>query len=170
MSTSLVFTFIATDKPGLIEKLSRIVSSHGGNWLESSMSQLAGQFAGITRVQVSAENLQSLRDALTSLSSEEFTVVVQTGLAATTQEGEEHKLHVIGNDRPGIVREVTAALSARGINVVKMTTQLTSAAMTAEPLFEAAAIIRLGSNGDLTELQDSLDDIAEDLTVDITLE
>ena len=53
MSTSIVFTFIGNDKPGLVGKLSNTVSENGGNWLESRMSQLAGHFAGIARIQIS---------------------------------------------------------------------------------------------------------------------
>ena len=43
---SLVLTLIGPDRPGLVERVSDVVASHGGNWLESRMAHLAGQFAG----------------------------------------------------------------------------------------------------------------------------
>ena len=52
MNTYLVLTVIADDKPGLVETLAEVIADHKGNWLESSMSQLAGKFAGILRVSV----------------------------------------------------------------------------------------------------------------------
>ena len=48
----LVLTIIAADKPGLVERIAQNIASHGGNWLESRMAHMAGQFAGILRVSV----------------------------------------------------------------------------------------------------------------------
>ena len=50
MSVSLVLTVIGPDRPGLVEALSQSIASHDGNWLESRMAKLSGQFAGIVRV------------------------------------------------------------------------------------------------------------------------
>jgi glycine cleavage system regulatory protein len=48
--TFLVLTVIGDDRPGLVGELSAAIAAHQGNWLESSMSHLAGKFAGIVRV------------------------------------------------------------------------------------------------------------------------
>src|SRR5258708_1142979 len=50
MQLSLVMTVIGEDRPGLVDSVAGIVADHGGNWLESRMSRLGGQFAGILRV------------------------------------------------------------------------------------------------------------------------
>ena len=60
----LVLTIIAADKPGLVERIAQNIAAHGGNWLESRMAHMAGQFAGILRVSVPAENRQALVNAL----------------------------------------------------------------------------------------------------------
>ncbi len=52
MTTYLVLTVIGKDKPGLVESLSQVIVENSGNWLESSMCQLAGKFGGILRVSV----------------------------------------------------------------------------------------------------------------------
>jgi len=52
-----VLTLIGPDRPGLVESVAARVAAHGGNWLESRMAHLAGQFAGILRVEVPAERL-----------------------------------------------------------------------------------------------------------------
>src|SRR5690242_16200537 len=75
MTTAMVFTFIGADKPGLVQKLAQTVGDHGGNWLESRMSELAGQFAGIVQVAVDQAQLPALRAALLALSGSELTVV-----------------------------------------------------------------------------------------------
>ncbi len=171
MTTSVVFTFIAKDKPGLVERLSQTVSDHGGNWLESRMSHLAGQFAGITRVQVSNAQSEALSAALSALSSDELLVIVQPGTSAVTdQPSQQRQVSIIGNDRPGIVLEVSSALAARNINVSEMDSNITSAAMTAQPLFEATVSIELPASQQLHELSEKLDEIANDLAIDIKLE
>jgi glycine cleavage system regulatory protein len=167
----MVFTFIGADKPGLIDKLAQTVSRCGGNWLESRMSELAGQFAGIVEVAIAESQEPQLRSALLALASDGLTVVVADRQAALDDSGYRRlRLSIIGNDRPGIVREVANALATRQINVREMDTSITSAPMTADPLFEAVAEIQVPQSLDLAELNDVLDEIAELLTVDIDLE
>ena len=171
MSVSIVFTFIGADKPGLIERLSKTVSENDGNWLESRMSQLAGQFAGIARVQVTDNQADALTQALRQLSGKDLEISIQSSQqGANATDYRLMHLSLIGNDRTGIVRELSSALASRQINVCEMNTNVTSAPMTAEPLFEATAQIQVPINLDLGELSDSLDEIANELAVDITLD
>jgi glycine cleavage system regulatory protein len=171
MSSSLVFTFISADRPGLIEQLAQTVSQCGGNWLESRMSELAGQFAGIVQVEIADERRLALRSALLGLRETGLTVVVaDDSVAADGNKHRQLRLSILGPDRPGIVREVASALAARQINVQAMDTVITSAPMTAEPLFEAVADIQVPKALDLSELNARLDEIADALTVDIDLE
>jgi glycine cleavage system regulatory protein len=171
MANSLVFTFIAADKPGLVEHLAQTVSSQGGNWLESRMSQLAGQFAGIVQVEIAAPKRANLRAALLDLAGVGLTIVVADDTPAPLEKRRRHlRLSIIGNDRPGIVLEVATALTRHHINVLEMDTAITSAPMTAEPLFEATADIEVPPTLDVRELNQQLDEIADALTIDITLE
>ena len=171
MSTSIVFTFIGNDKPGLVEKLSNTVSEQGGNWLESRMSQLAGYFAGIARIQISDDKADQLRAALNALSGEDLSINLEDrAIDDNTSDYTNIKLSLLGNDRPGIVKELSSALAALQINVCEMNTNVTSAPMTAESLFAASAEIQAPITLDLAQLTDRLDEIANQLDVDIRLE
>jgi glycine cleavage system regulatory protein len=171
MSKPLVFTFVGADKPGLVEKLSQTVAAHGGNWLESRMSELAGQFAGIVKVEVSKEQAPALRAALLGLSAQQLSVVVADTQGEESHAGMRHlRLRIVGNDRPGIVREVSHALASRRISVSEMDTSVSSAPMSGDLLFEAVAQIRVPQALDLEELNTQLDAIADALTVQIDLE
>jgi glycine cleavage system regulatory protein len=171
MTKPLVFTFVGADKPGLVEKLSQTVAAHNGNWLESRMSELAGQFAGIVKVEVRKEQAAALRAALLALSEHQLSVVVADSQGETPAGGfRQLRLSIVGNDRPGIVREVSHALAARQISVSEMDTSITSAPMSGDPLFEAVAHIRVPQALDLDELNNQLDSIADALTVQIDLE
>jgi glycine cleavage system regulatory protein len=55
MQISLVLTLIAADRTGLVESVARVVAECGGNWLESRMCKLGGEFAGILRIEIPSE-------------------------------------------------------------------------------------------------------------------
>ncbi|EIF43205.1 ACT domain-containing protein [gamma proteobacterium BDW918] len=171
MNSSLVFTFLGQDRPGLVERLADIVADHQGNWLESRMTQLAGQFAGIVRVAVNETDVDELSNALCSLNIEGLTIHIQPGVSdpAPGASGKQCKLHILGNDRPGIVREVSRALKQQQINVIEMSSNITSAAMSGDALFEAHVSAQMPAGCDFDELEDSLDAIAEQLDVDIVV-
>ena len=76
MTTPLVITVISADKPGLVESLAQVINRHGGNWLESRMARMAGQFAGILRVDVANDQLEALRIDLDGLSAQGINVQV----------------------------------------------------------------------------------------------
>src|SRR5215510_7265224 len=61
---SLVLTVIGDDRVGLVQALADAVSTHGGNWEQSQMAELAGKFAGIVVVTVPADRISDLTGAL----------------------------------------------------------------------------------------------------------
>jgi len=52
---SFVLSFVAMDRPGLVEKLSQTLTVAGGNWLESRMARLAEKFDDIALLDKSRE-------------------------------------------------------------------------------------------------------------------
>ena len=72
----LVLTVFAPDKAGQVERIAQCIAEHGGNWLESRLSRMAGQFAGILRVGVPAEAYDELVDALQGLSAQGIRVLI----------------------------------------------------------------------------------------------
>lgn len=170
MQLAFVMTLIGPDRPGLVESVARVVAEHGGNWLESRMAHLGGQFAGIVRVQVPREHEVGVVRALKALESEGLTVVVHSD-APTRPEGERtlRLLELVGQDRPGIVREVSHALASFGVNVEELHTELSSAAMSGETLFKARAVVSVPPTCDLAALRARLEQIAADLIVDVSL-
>ena len=80
------------------------------------------------------------------------------------------RLHLVGQDRPGIVREIAQVLANRGVNVEELHTECQSAPMSAEVLFVATAKLRVSDELGINDLRSALEQIASDLMVDITLE
>src|ERR1700709_662631 len=112
---SLILTVVGPDRPGLLRALSETVGARGGSWLESRMAMLAGQFAGIVLV----EAPESLLDDLRALESQGLRIVVQNGspsVVAAAAAEPRLALEVVGNDRPGIVRDIAQILAGNGVN------------------------------------------------------
>jgi len=166
----LVLTVIGSDRPGLVELVSRIVAGHGGNWLESRMSRLGGEFAGIIRVEIAPSSEPALTRDLAALGSQGLTVVCRSGGVEPPAARRFAALDLVGHDRPGIVRDISQALARAGANVEELTTSCESAAMSGEPLFKAAIKIGLPEGFDLASIRHELEEIASNLLVDISLE
>ncbi len=170
MQRLLVMTVIGPDRPGLVESVANLVAEQGGNWLESRMSRLGGQFAGILRVEVPGENERSLVEALEALEPRGLTVVVHPDQPeAPAPPTRQNVLEIVGQDRPGIVREISHALASFGINVEELQTECVSAAMSGEALFKARARLSLPESCNAAEVRQKLERIAEDLIVEISL-
>ena len=167
MNTYLVLTVIADDKPGLVETLAEVIADHKGNWLESSMSQLAGKFAGILRVSVSASDTQTLIDALSSLPAELKLVVEQAETEELVDAPTTVDLNLVGNDRPGIIREISHALAMLSVNVKQLSSYCEPAPMSGDVLFRAQAVLQVSTEISLESLQGELEQLADDLIVEL---
>jgi glycine cleavage system regulatory protein len=171
VKTSYIVTFIGDDRPGLVEQLSGVIEQNSGNWHESRLSQLGGKFAGLILVSLPQERGPALEAELRALSSSGLSVrVTATSDIPATEGSRDIELSLIGPDRPGIVREVSKALAAQQINVVEMDSSVSSAAMSAELLFQASIRATIPQDADMDELQEVLDEIANTMTLEIDID
>jgi glycine cleavage system regulatory protein len=162
---------IGRDRPGLVESIASIVAKHGGNWHESRMCRLGGEFAGILRVHVNAAHEPALVEELKGLQARGLSVLVCPGRDDTaTTPSRLAELELVGQDRPGIVREISHALAGKGVNVEELATECCSAPMSGETLFKARAKLRIPESCPLQDLRQELERIAGNLVVDVTLE
>jgi glycine cleavage system regulatory protein len=169
MQIPLVMTIIGPDRSGLVESVARAVADHGGNWLESRMCRLGGEFAGLLRIEIPAANKSSLLAALQELQKDGLQIVIRTDeLGAGSASGRQMKLEIVGGDRPGIVREITSALARANVNVEEFSSEVSSAPMSGETLFKATARLQLPEGCDLAALKKDLEKIAADLFVDVS--
>jgi len=168
MQIPLVMTIIGKDRTGLVESVARIVAEHDGNWLESRMCRLGGDFAGILRVHVPAAKRAALEKQLTALS--ELSIVIRADENATADPILQFAtLEVFGHDRPGIVREFTGALATQGVNVEELSTERTSAPMSGEPLFKATAKLSIPGGLAMGSLRQSLEQKLPGMTVEVSV-
>ena len=165
--TFLVLTVIGDDRPGLVGELSAAIAAHQGNWLESSMSHLAGKFAGIVKVAVPGAQAEALKAALGRLAA--LKVMAESSAEKSVPAGRRLKLALVGHDRIGIVREVSQVLAKHAVNVENLETHTTSAPMSAEILFHCEADLTAAPDFNARALKAELEKLSDDLMVDISL-
>jgi glycine cleavage system regulatory protein len=175
MLATLVMTVIGADRPGLVQMVAARVADHGGNWLESRMCHLGGQFAGILRVEVGRDQRDGLVNALRTLEVDGLRIIIHAeggavvagapdsaaGLLAT--------LELVGQDRPGILRSVSGVLARHGVNVEELSSERVSAPMGGGTLFQAKATVFVPAAVKLCDVRADLERIATDLMVDLKL-
>ena len=169
MPTSLVMTFIGRDRPGLVNAIASRVAAQGGAWLESKLARLAGEFAGIVRVEAPAGKVEALKAALSELAAEGLRVTVETSSAAEPEIRANVTLDLLCLDRPGIVRDVTDTLSSLGVNIEEFESGLVSAAFSGETMFKARARLRAPQSLTIDELRRRLEKLAGEMMADISL-
>jgi len=165
----LVLTVIAEDQPGLVERLADCIVRHGGNWLDSRMARMAGQFAGILQVAVPASAQNELFDALRELEGQGIRVLLAPSGSAPGRSWRMVRLQLVSNDRPGIVRDIARLLARHGVNLESLETEIAPAPMTNESLFHANADLAVPSDLPLEQLQQHLETLADDLMVELKL-
>jgi len=168
MTASLVVTVVGPDRPGIVNQLSDVARRFDANWAGSRMASLAGQFAGIVHFEVADAKADALAGALRELGSSGLQVVIARG-ASPVPGGPARriKLSLVGNDRPGIVRELSGALARRGVSIEELHTAIESAPMSAEPLFRFDARVSVPANVADDDLRGELEALANELMVDL---
>jgi glycine cleavage system regulatory protein len=167
--SSLVLTVVGDDRAGLVAALADVVSAHGGNWEHSQLAELAGTFAGIVVVSVPDDRVGALREALHQLDGL-LKVTVHAGAAEPAPDDRpELTVSVLGNDHPGIVRDISAVLSRHSISIENLTSETREAPMAGGRLFEARVVARVPRDADLAAVRADLEELAAEILVDISL-
>ncbi|WP_193213515.1 glycine cleavage system protein R [Luteolibacter marinus] len=167
MLVSVVMTVLAADRPGLVRTLAETVAANGGSWQESRMARLAGQFAGILRVECPADQVEPLLAALAGLEGQGLAIQARREESAPAADRETLSLDIVGNDRPGIIRALSAAIAGAGANVEDLSTSLESAPMSGHPIFHAKGLVSLPAEGDAAGLLAAIEQLGPDLSVSI---
>ena len=162
----LVITVIGTDRAGLVSALAGVVADHEGNWTRSQLAELAGAFGGIVVVEVPDARVAAFTAA--ALAIDGLEVVVQGGQEAATPTARQVTLEVLGNDRPGIVKEISRVVARHGLSILELTTDTREAPMTGGRLFEARLTVEVNDPSDLDAVRADLERIAAELMVDLS--
>lgn len=164
-----VLSVVGSDRPGLTKALAAAVLSAGGNWLESHLSRLGGLYVGSVLVELAEARTEALRAAVAAVDAAGLEVRIAPALEAAKAAGETLEFTLVGQDRPGIVNQVTAAVSELGANIETFETWLSSEAHSGAPLFHMDANLRLPVGLEAAKVQAALEAISGEIMVDVAV-
>lgn len=165
----LVLTVVGDDRVGLVAALAQKVSDAGGNWEQSELAELAGAFAGIVLVTVPDDRADELTASLQSLDGL-LKVAAHSGSPASVRASTQTlAFTVLGNDRPGIVRDVTAAITAHALSIDSFRSRTLEAPMAGGTLFEATVVVSVPKGADAEAISRALEALAGEIQVDLTV-
>lgn len=167
--THLVLTAVGDDREGLVAALSQALEQHGGNWLDSQFARLAGKFAGIVLVELPAEKVAAFTDAAAGLREETGWKVEATPGGDEGGEGHDVQIHLVGADRPGMVRQISSALAEQHASIKSFHSWTHAAPQSGGVLFEADAVVTLPAGVEVDSVRGALEPIADELMVDLQL-
>ncbi|MEE4245795.1 MAG: ACT domain-containing protein [Kangiellaceae bacterium] len=168
MKEKLLITLVGDDKPGLIEQLSDVVRLNHGNWLESRLSHLGGQFSGLILAEFLSEDLEQAIEALSELTTQGLSVSASPSQIKPIPDL--LNIQVVGNDKPGIINEISQALYRAHANVESLQTEVEPAPMSGGMLFKAHMQVSLPTKMTAADLQKELETVANDLMIDFTVD
>jgi glycine cleavage system regulatory protein len=169
MQTKVILSVIGADRPGLTQALAVAVQESGGNWLESRLTRLGGSYVGSVLVELPEAALETLRDKAAHVDATGLKVSIATTGPAETAAGTLIELSLVGQDRPGIVKEVSAALARLGVNIEELETGTEDEAWSGNRLFRGVLALRVPAGISAAAVQDALEAISGEIMVDFTM-
>ena len=170
MTTPLVLTFVGRDRPGLVNAISERIASAGGTWLESRLVRLAGEFAGVVLVAAPHDKFEALAATLAGLEAAGLRVTISPSATAVAAVSDRLvALSIVGHERPGIVRDVTQALTRLGVNIEEFSSGVEGEPFTGAEMFRADLRIRLPDGLGLDALRGTLERLAAEIMVDLSV-
>ena len=170
MATHFVITATGPDRIGIVNQVTEILIEFGANVEESRMSRLGGEFALILLIALPEDKAVQFPNGIKRLEQIPLTVTVRptdTSSASAFRGYVPYEIVVTGADHEGIIHQVARYLSAKGINIDNLETQVIYAAGTGTPIFSMSALVQTPASISISELRQNLAQIGNDTGTDI---
>lgn len=169
-TVALVVTVVGPDRPGIVSQIAERAQRHGANWSASRMARLAGEFAGMVHFDVPPDSADRLAESLRGLAANGLQVTVarsSEGTPSPSLRGVE--LELVGDDRVGIVSQLTRLLAERGISIETIHTEIVRAGAPGKQTFKIGAHLLVPVALSIDALRAELGALANTMMVDIAL-
>jgi glycine cleavage system regulatory protein len=118
MNTQFMATIAGEDRPDLLKILAAKTHALEGRWLNSKISRLEGQIAGIIKIDIPSANLFALKTDFNSIPN--FHVSTSEVKLVAITECDQLQLKIEANDRPGIISDIMHFLDDKGVTIEHM--------------------------------------------------
>lgn len=169
-TVSVVATVSGADRQGIVSSIAERAKRYQANWTASRLARAAGEFAGMVHFEVAPENADAFVQALKGLEAGGLQLVVTKSSAA--QVSTTHRvldLHLVGDDRVGIVSSLTGMLTARSISIETMQTEVIRSSAEGKSTFKITAQLLVPASVRSEALEQELGSLANEMMLDIAL-
>ncbi len=179
MLKKFLLTAFCKDRPGIVADISQVIYENGCNLEDSTMTNLAGEFAIILLFSpLSAGEETDLEE---KLSMECRRLEREKGITAFIRpfSHEERKpkadyyaknLHVEGQDQAGIVYKVSRFLADSDINISTLNSEMKLSPESGAAIYSMTLLVEIPQKVSLQSVEQGLNQIGDQLNVDITVE
>ncbi len=168
MTARIILSVSGSDRPGLTRALADAVLAAGGNWLESHLSRLGGMYVGSVLVEIAPDAVAALEAGARAIDAHGLAVSAVPAGEEPAVAAPGLGIELVGQDRPGIVSEVTRVLADLGVNIEELDTGIENGAWSGERLFRANLRVALPVEVEADAVQRALETISGDMMVDFT--
>lgn len=168
----MVLTAVGHDRPGLVQRIAALIHTEGGNLEDSRMAILGGEFALILLFSGAPSVIEAITSKHSVLGEELGLTMSLRSTVSQRSRGDylPYRLKVVGEDRPGIVVQVTEVLTHMQINVAALDSNVSHAAHSGTPMFQLQARLEVPSRTAFASLRGGLTRLCDQENLDFTLE
>jgi glycine cleavage system transcriptional repressor len=172
MSQLIVLSAIGTDRTGVVQDISKVILSCGGNIEESRMATLGSEFAMLMLVSGNWHTLTRLQNGLDKLTEgDNLTVAIRkTGERTTKEDRMPYAVDIISLDQQGIVFHLADFFASRDIEIADVATRRYAAAHTGAPMFAVQMAVNIPGSVHIAQLRDEFLQLCDRLNLDAILE
>ncbi|MCL6648546.1 MAG: DUF58 domain-containing protein [Chloroflexi bacterium] len=130
MGEFVLLTAVGRDRPGIVAAVSEALWRAGCNLEDASMTLLRGEFAVLLIAKRPPElTTEALASQLQALADRSGLQIMVKELSPQESEslprvGRPYAIHIYGEDRTGIVHQISSLLAARGVNITDVNTRV----------------------------------------------
>jgi len=172
MSQLIVISAVGSDRTGVVQDLSKVILSCGGNIEESRMTTLGSEFAMLLLVSGNWATLNKLEQGLNKLGDgKNLSVSIrQTGAKMPTGDRMPYAVDIVSLDQQGIVFNLANFFASRDIEIADVITRSYAAAHTGSPMFAVQMAINVPAEVNISQLREEFLEICDRLNLDAILE
>ena len=172
MSQLIVISAIGNDRAGVVQDLTKVVLSCGGNIEESRMTTLGSEFAMLLLVSGNWHTLSRLEQGLDKLCENDNLQVSirKTDVKPVEENRMPYAVDVVALDQQGIVFNLANFFATRDIEIADVATRSYAAAHTGAPMFAVQMAVNVPSSVHIAQLRDEFLELCDRLNLDAILE
>ena len=172
MSQLIVLSAIGADRTGVVQDITQVILSCGGNIEESRMTTLGSEFAVLMLVSGNWHTLTRLESALEKLTKNDDLAVSirKTGARTSREDRMPYAVDVVSLDQQGIVFNLADFFAARDVEIADVSTRRYAAAHTGAPMFALQMAINIPTTVPISLLRDEFLELCDRLNLDAILE